>query len=186
MAAVALGHRELFNPVDQVRVVAVTPCRLDDEGLVFEGNEASAEEAAQANLIQQTFPRHSLPFSFFSLHFSFFSMDTEGSAADPLLGRYRITSNHFCKGQMHFGNSQASVSMATATSFLFVSSNGGKHSAFFASGLMEIYVPNCTCPLESLCDLITRSCAAVTGGTICFLFYYFSGTFHNGKQTRRQ
>lgn len=50
MAAVALGHGELLHPVDQVRVVAVTPRRLDDEGPVFEGNEASAEEAAQAKI----------------------------------------------------------------------------------------------------------------------------------------
>lgn len=71
MATVTLGHGELLDPVDQVRVVAVTPCRLDDEGPVFEGNEASVEEAAQANILQQTFPRPSFAFSFFSLRFSF-------------------------------------------------------------------------------------------------------------------
>lgn len=70
VAAVALGHGQLLDPVDQVRVIAVTPCRLDDEGPVFEGNEASEEEAVQAN--QQTFPGPSFPFSFFLLHFSFF------------------------------------------------------------------------------------------------------------------
>lgn len=104
VAAVALGHGELLDPVDQVCVVAVTPLRLDDEGPVFEGNEASAEEAAQANLLQQTFPWPSFPFSSYSSHFSFFFMTTEGSTADLLFGRYRITSNHCCKGQRHFGN----------------------------------------------------------------------------------
>lgn len=125
-------------------------------------------------------------FLFLSFRYIFlFFMDTEGSTADLLSGRYRITSNHFCKGQWHFGNSLASVSAANAASFLFASSYGEKQS-ILASGLVEICVPNCTCPLESLCCWITRSCAAVTGGTMCFLFYSFSGTFHNGKQTTRQ
>lgn len=52
VAAVALGHGELLHPVDQVRVVGVTPRWLDDEGPVIEGDEAPAEGAAQANLSQ--------------------------------------------------------------------------------------------------------------------------------------
>lgn len=69
VAAVALGHGELLHPVDQVRVVAVTPRRLDDEGPVFEGNEASAEEAAQAKI---SFSKPSPGPRFLFLSFIFF------------------------------------------------------------------------------------------------------------------
>lgn len=77
VATVPLGHGELFHPVDQVRVVAVTPCRLDDEGAVFEGNETSGGEGGGQQR-QISFSKPSRGTRFLFLSFRYIVKDTEG------------------------------------------------------------------------------------------------------------